>query len=174
MSEIKAGSYTAKIVAYGTKKTLTGEGAIVIQFAFEADGNNHSLSWQGSTKNTTAGKKTPLQITLETLETCGFDYTAENIVKNISALANGTSSGMLDTDKEVSIKVEHEMGNDGSMYPRIKWVNKIGGGAFKNMMSSGESAQVFAGITGDLMAFAATRRGEKKPVAMFDGEAIPF
>jgi len=33
--EIKAGNYTAKIIAYGTKKTAAGEGAIVIQFGFE-------------------------------------------------------------------------------------------------------------------------------------------
>ena len=58
------------------------------------------------------------------------------------------------------------------MYPRIRWVNKLGGGAFKNMMARGESAQAFAGITGDLLAFAASRGAKKSAIPTFDN--IPF
>lgn len=174
--EIKAGNYTAKVIAYGTKKTLAGEGAIVIQFGFECEGEQTSLSWQGSTKNVGTGKKTALQITCETLETCGFDWSSSNVTKNFAALENGTTSGLLDTDQEVSIKVEHEAGTDGNLYPRIRWVNKLGGGAFKNLMSKGESAQVFAGISGDLMAFAASRGVKKQAVSIptFDHADLPF
>jgi hypothetical protein len=172
--EIKAGNYTAKIIAYGTKKTLAGEGAIVIQFGFECEGEATSLSWQGSTKNTGTGKKTALQITCETLETCGFDWGSATVAKNFAALEQGASSGMLDTDQEVSVKVEHEVGTDGNSYPRIRWVNKLGGGAFKNMMAKGESAQVFAGITGDLLAFAASRGPKKAVIPTFDHSDIPF
>jgi hypothetical protein len=172
--EIKAGNYTAKIIAYGTKKTAAGEGAIVIQFGFDCEGESTSLSWQGSTKNVGMGKKTALQITCETLETCGFNWASASVARDFAALENGTASGMLDTDQEVSVKVEHEAGTDGNMYPRIRWVNKLGGGAFKNMMARGESAQAFAGITGDLLAFAASRGAKKAPAAIPTFDEIPF
>jgi len=175
MSEIKPGSYAAKVIAYGAKKTQAGDGAIVIQFGFESEGESHTLAWQGSLKNTGTGKKTGLQITLETLEICGFDFNHADMRKNFDKIALGTSAGVLDTDKEVSIKVEMEQGQDGNMYPRVKWVNKLGGGAFKNMMTIAEASQAFNNVTGDIMAFA-SKKGNM--IASFQTQSpediIPF
>jgi hypothetical protein len=175
MSEIKAGSYNARIVAYATKKTMAGEGAVVIQFAFEADGENHSITWQGGIKNHSVGKTTQLEITLKTLEVCGFDFTHPQAKNNLNNLALGVSSGVLDTDTEVSISVELKPNNtDGKIFANVKYVNRIGGAAFKNKMTQAETAVAFAGIAGDVMAFAAKTPKTHAAVPTFDSLEIPF
>lgn len=174
---VTPGSYIGKVINYGVKKTLKGDPAIVIVFGFEFNGEAQQMTWQGGLNNQRVdGKKSQQDITFAALEVCGFDFKDKNVVNNFNALADGASSGVLDTDVEVDLKIELEANNDGNMYPRIKWINRVGGGLFKNLISKEEAVQSFAGfnILGDVISYGTKTKSspvKSKPVS---DDSIPF
>jgi len=115
--EILAGTFEAKVVDYGLKETKSGTQQVVVRFRWN---DEFEYNWYGSFNE---GKAR--EITMKSLQVLGL---SSNEIWN---LADGPESGMLDTDKLVSIKVEHEQGMDGKLYPKIKWVNELGGGAVR-------------------------------------------
>lgn len=131
MTQIEAGNYQAKIVDYGIGATKSGDPQVMVLFEFsDAEGQRHELTWFGTLKE---GKGQ--EITLKALLTCGM---VGNEVEN---LAEGVLSNVLDVDTPVQIVVEREAGRDQSgsptaqTYPRIKWINRLGGTAFANKLT---------------------------------------
>ena len=147
---IKAGLYTARIADYGIVfAQSSGEPRAMIKFSFkDAEGGQHAIMWGGSFKEGTAR-----DITIATLLTCGLRN------DDIESLADGPSSGMLDMNADISIKVELEPDQSGRERPVIKYVGEMG---FRNQATKGDVAQKFAGMNlkGDL---AAARAKLNKP-----------
>ena len=148
MTEIQEGTYRGKVKDYGGKGTKQGNDSVMILFEFEANGEMTTLTWQGHLTDKAK------EITFKALAVCGFDFT--EMAKNWIALGSGVSSGVLDTDREVSLVIANEPGTDGKIYPSIKWVNHIGGGKFRELIPANEWAQKFQGssIIADGLAFA--------------------
>lgn len=145
MSEIKPGYYNGKIVKYGIGKTQSGNPQAMIQFQFQTpDGQSHTLTWYGSFSE--KAKK----FTIDALLRCGLR------VDNISILANGVESGALDTEKELSLDIRKEKGDDGKERLKIAWVNEIGSSAFKNIIPQVEAMSLLQGLEADV----AMRRAE--------------
>lgn len=127
--EIMAGKYEAKVVDYGLKQTKSGAQQVVVRFRWN---DEFEYNWYGSFNE---GKAR--EITVRTLELLGCSS------EELWNLADGPASGMLDTDKTVSIKVEIETGNDGKDYPKIKWVSPLSSGGIKDGMSKEEAKSAF-------------------------------
>src|SRR5689334_218701 len=105
MSEVnlpKPGRYKGKVVDFGAKTTQAGQPSIVVRLAFHDETNKeHFVVWQGGLgQGNDPSKKRPLDITLETLEVCGFDFHKN---RDLSPLADGPDGGALDTQREVMI-----------------------------------------------------------------------
>lgn len=157
---IQPGTYTAKIVDYGVKLTEKGQPNVTVKFSFN---ETNTLIWSGGFYNERA-----TEITLKALGVCGLATT------DIAQLADGPASGMLDTDKEVEIAIDHEEYN-GRTYAKIKWINEVGGGGIKNRLTKGEAAQAFVGLNlqADIARLGIIK--ERKPAApAADSTDIPF
>lgn len=113
---IQPGRYKAKAIEWKLGMTSTGKEQIGVLFQLE-DGS--AITWYGYfTENTT-------ERTLESLEYMGWDG---NDITNPQGL---------DTN-EVQLVVEHETGDDGKTYAKVRWVNRIGGGlAMKEELTGG-------------------------------------
>lgn len=182
--EIQAGRTRGKVQDYAFKRTQAGDPAVVIIFSFVQNEETFDLTWQGSLKDAKEGSNTTSakEITFKALQACGFDFASRDARKNWDAIAQGAVSKVLDLDREVSLTIEHEASpKDGKLYPRIRWVNPLGGGQFQNLMNPAEAVQVFSGmnIYGDIMAFgqkskapAATNANGARPPAMPDGRPV--
>lgn len=133
------GTYTARIVNYGVKKTKSGDPAPTIAFEVElADKSKHRVFWQGSFNG--GGR----EITAKALLVCGLKdvraFTA-------GAMARGVDTKLLDTTKDVNIVVIHETSQDGAnRYAKVQWINEAGGGRFKNAIEQAEAGMLFQGM----------------------------
>jgi hypothetical protein len=79
---------------------------------------------------------------------------------DLTQLASGIDANVLDLNKELSITVELERNDrDGKDYPRIRWVNELGGAGFKNEMSKDEAVAKMSGM--NLKADVMRLRAEK-------------
>jgi hypothetical protein len=151
-NQIKPGKFIGKVVDYGFRKTSGGVVEPQIRFKWKDEFNTEfEWNWRGSLKE---GKAR--EITLAAIVTCGFNG------DDLSVMADGVPSGALDTKKEVLLTVVLEPGNDGKLYPKINWINEVGGGGFKDIISRGEVAAQLAGMNlkGDLMALKKTNTTE--------------
>ena len=167
MLEIKPGKYEARVCDYGIKATKAGDPAVVVRFKTET----FEYNWQGTLKE---GRGR--EITIDALLVCGLS------TDDLTQLADGVDSKVLDTEKLVSITVELERNtNDGKDYPKIAWVNELGGGGFKNEMTKEQAVAKMSGM--NLKADVLKRRQEKgvtKPAASRAAnggqplDAIPF
>lgn len=142
---VKEGDYKAKISGYGIRETQKGLPEPVIRFTLEDEGKPTSLNWRGSLNE---GKAR--EITIKALLVCGLK------TSDLSALADGPSSGALDMNKEVMIRVSPEVGMDGKTYMTVKWVNELGGAAFKAAITRDDAVKKMAGmnIDADVMLIA--------------------
>lgn len=181
MTEVKlpkAGRYKGKVTDYGAKETAKHEPAIAIRITFvDADDVQHDVVWQGSLSHgTDPTKKRPLDITLETLEACGFDFHKH---KNLLPIADGLSSGALDTETEVLVTVEIATW-EGKPFARAQYINRSGG--FKGGLGKESFATKCAGLNLDaevLSYRSKVPRPVAKPVvsnapAAIDPSDIPF
>lgn len=126
----KPGRYRGKVLDYCAKAQENGQPAIAIRVAFK-DGDNfeHEVTWQGNlSQGTDPTKKRPIEVTLETLEVCGFDFHKH---KSLAIIAEGADSGALDLTREIMITVELTTWN-GSQFARARFLNHVGG--FKGAM----------------------------------------
>ncbi len=122
---IAVGKYEAKVVDYGMRFSHNGNLSMVIGFAFNQDGEEKRLAWFGSFKE---GKAR--DITFKTLIVCGLKS------DDIDSLAEGPTSGLLDTDKSVEIDIGVGFDSNGQQQTRIKWVNELGGGIWNDLASA--------------------------------------
>lgn len=153
---IAAGRYSAKIKGYGIGTYKDGSPKVMILFSFkDADEKQQELTWAGSLKEGRAR-----EITIDALLVCGLRG------EDIKALAGGVETGLLSTENDVSIVIEHEE-YEGKTYARIKWVNPAGGGAFKK--STIAEVQKMAGL--DLKTDVLARR---KETGISEDDNLPF
>lgn len=148
MSDVKlpkAGRYKGKVTDYGAKETAKKEPAIAIRVTFlDAEGAQHDVVWQGSLSHgTDPTKKRPLDITLETLEACGFDFHKH---RNLLPIADGISSNALDMETEVLVTVEIATW-EGKPFARAQYINRAGG--FKGGLGKETFATKCAGLNLD-------------------------
>lgn len=112
---IPAGNYKGKIEEYGIKKTQKGDPSLAILFSVEAsEGSFHRVFWRGSWNGEGA------QHTNKALITMGFTDG-----RKLPLLANGKSSGLLDTDKIYSlvVDVEPDQKDPTKLHNRVRWIN---------------------------------------------------
>jgi len=187
MSEVELkplpGYYAAKIVNYGLKKTKAGDPAPTIAFEVVVDAKPYRVYWQGSLKDGTAR-----DITLKALAICGFTN-----VRSFANIADGPSTGLLDTEKEVQVTIQHQMDEvTGNKYIRVQWINESGGGKFKDAIGLQEAQVLIQGmgleadfmriakengykVTNDAVKKQAVATQEKSPFKeVADLDSIPF
>lgn len=144
---VSPGKYTAKIKDYGLGTTQNGDPKAMILFTFkDQNGQDRELTWTGSLKEGRAR-----EITIDALLVCGLKG------DELSTLASGVEGSALSADQEVQIDVMTEE-YEGKAYSKIKWVNRLGGAAFREKMNHGMAVQKMAGL--NLKADVAARRKE--------------
>lgn len=148
----------ANVLDYKVVTSKQGDPMIALRFIC-ADGK--SRDWFGSMH--TEGSQA---ITFKSLIVLGF--TGADPLE----LAAGVESGLLDVTKTVSLVVEDETYN-GKTREKVRWINEVGGGGFKNVIEKDQVKQ-FAGMNLKA-AFAAQKAILPKPAPKAqDDEDVPF
>ena len=156
--EIHPGKYMARIVNYGLRDSKNNGVMALVEMEYkDSEGDPHRVLWRGAF----AGQAT--QYTLKTLLICGLD-------RDVSAMADGPESGVLNLQKDLMITVEPEH-YEGKTYYRIAWINEPG---LSNLLSRAEAAQRLNGmnIQGELAALRKATGYKPKPEPKLDN--IPF
>lgn len=155
---IEDGRYTAKAIEWKLGMTSTGKEQIGVLFQL-SDGR--TISWYGYFTENTVDR------TLESMEHMGWDGLDITAPKGLDA-------------NEVSIVVEGEASpTDGKMYPRVKWVNKVGGGlAMKEELSGGALQSFKQRMQGAVMARRQSRGApaqtqKKRPMRQPGDDDLP-
>jgi hypothetical protein len=133
------GRYNGTVKDYGISETKAGDPQVFV--AFDIDGHG-SLTWFGSLKE---GKAQ--EITLKGLLAAGFTG------KDVSELLDGPDGGAIPLGTEVSLVIENEEypAGSGTMNPRIRWVNKPGGGGVQRADAATAKAKLAKlGLAGKL------------------------
>jgi hypothetical protein len=132
-------------IAFGTSEN--GNTQIAVEFTvIDGDFAGEAITWIGHFTDKTAER------TVEALQIAGWSG------DDLSELADVPANQALQA--EVSLTVEGEADLDGHMRPKVRWVNRPGGGRFKFKQE----------LTGnDLKAFAAQMRNTVKSVRAAGG-----
>ena len=133
---ISVGRYRARAREAQLGYTQGGKEQIAVQFELLDEGAGGAmLTWYGYFTEKTTSR------TLEALRICGW------IGDDLSNLAGVTSN-------EVELVVEPEEGLDGQQRMRVRWVNRLGGGALalKNAMDDQQRREFAARMKGDVIA----------------------
>lgn len=145
--QVTAGKYIARVLNYGIGNTKAGDPQAIVQFQFkDNDGDQHSLTWFGSFK------EKALPYTLDALLYCGMKG------NDPAELAQGIDGGALDLNQEVQIVVEEQTDDKGRVVPKISWVNRLGGNAFKNAITFDQAKSKLAAM--NLKGAVMARRAE--------------
>lgn len=119
------GNYQAIAKEFVFGRAGTGAEQVVVSFEIaEGEAKGQRITWRGFFTEKTHER------TLESLEYAGWD---------------GVSLQRLDGlgSKPCVLVIEDEEGQDGKMYPKVKWVNSLGGGvSVKERMESAEVANL--------------------------------
>lgn len=132
---IAKGLYKAKVIGYALVETAKGLPSPAIKFELIVGEAKEHLTWYGSLNEGTARN-----ITGKALLVCGFSGT------DISKMAEGPSSGVLDMAKEVLLDVDIETDTNGKKRNRVQWINELGGAAFQKAMTKATAVQKCAGL----------------------------
>ena len=105
---IEKGSHEARPVSFQFGKSAKKQTEMVsVMFAFVGGPNDGKrMIWNGYFTDATAER------TLESLEHCGWDGDDVRTLKGFGS-------------KNVELVIDEEPGQDGNMYPRVQWVNKL-------------------------------------------------
>jgi hypothetical protein len=137
---IEKGIHKARAIEW--KLGLTGTGGEQVAVLFQLE-DGQTVTWRGYfTEKTT-------ERTLDSLEYMGWDG------KDITKLTG------LDTN-DVNLVIDHEVSEkDGKTYPKVNWVNRIGGTLAVKEELTGHALQNFAGrMKAEVLA-----RQQKRPPA---------
>ncbi len=146
------GQYVGQLVEYAFTKTKDGHPQIVGIFDFkDSTGAQFQQAWFGTFK---AGKGR--EFTMRTLQMLGFDERT----MELSSLALGVDSGVLNLNKKVSLTVEDRADQQGEMQSRIAWVNEVGGPLLAKRISQSEAADILNRMSGIGNGFASGRTEE--------------
>jgi hypothetical protein len=164
---LNAGTHNAKMINYGIKTTQSGKPQIACQFQVIENEEVHTLTWFGSFNE---GKAQ--EITIKTLISV-MDLFCEpsEIESALDRIATqGTDSGLLNTDKDYALVVEHDS-YEGNTRAKIRWVNNIGASSAFEKLAQGEAKKMFSGLnlSGAVAAFKSANPGltKKKEVTPF-------
>lgn len=153
---MKAGRWPGRVKDYGISETGAGDPQVFIQFTVAGPDGEENLTWFGSLK------EKALDITLKALLAAGFTG------KDVSELLDGPDGGAIPLEIECSLVVEDEVvqkknestgfyedviNPDGSKKtrPKIKWVNKPGGGGVQRADAATAKAKLAKlGLAGKL------------------------
>lgn len=123
------GIYKAKISNYGITNTKAGDPQIAVLFDFENQEKVPcEMTWFGTLKE---GKGR--DITLKALLTMGMRG------NDIEALAGGLDSNTLNPENPVNITIDEEPDQAGKYHMRVKWINSVGGAAFRDKLTKDEA-----------------------------------
>ena len=113
------GNYKAKVVGCGIGETREGRPVLVCNIKVQVNENQVELmQWYGYLHS-----EKSLEITKKALAVMGMS------VPDFSKLVNNEG---LDTNKVFEVTIEVETAQSGANYPKIAWINEIGGnGKFK-------------------------------------------
>lgn len=133
--------YTARIKDYGIGTTKAGDPKAMVMFTFkDENGTSVDMTWSGSLREGRAR-----EITIDALLVCGLKG------NDLSKLAQGAESGVLDLNRDLSITVEEEEYN-GKTYKKIKWINAPGGAGFRDIDPSTVKKLTGMNLSGDVEA----------------------
>lgn len=174
LRDIQAGTKTAKAIAARFIESKGGKPGIEVAFKFQEGENFEQLNWVGWLT------EKAMEYTMDTL-TNVLDSDGNDAVDGNGVF---TSPTFINTKKEVSLVVEMEAGvnADGTekvneqtgeviYYPRIKWVNNLGGSAYSGCTPDVVKQQLAA--TGFRAAFLHARKASGKPVTEKQPANIP-
>lgn len=165
------GKFNAKIKDYTTSESSNGNVQIAIQFNVEVDGGEKTMSWYGYL--TEKAKKQ----TLITLINCGLESRNFN---QLHKLIDGVQSGLLDTNKAMSLEIQQEPSSNSDGSPKfddngnaimrdvIRWVNDPARAPKIEKLDAGKNSQFFQsqGFGNDLQAILADMGGDKNTGSM--------
>jgi hypothetical protein len=117
---MELGNFPAKPLSFQFGASSKGTECVALTFRF-TEGPNAGKTMTGTFY---FSEKTAKR-TLDSLEHCGWDG-------DMGTLAELKGFG----SKDVELVIGEEQGNDGVMYPRISWVNKLGARGPKEVYSS--------------------------------------
>lgn len=101
------GTYKARGVNARPSTNKNGKDVVVVQF--EIDGQMYGFQWYMATDKNT-------ERTLADLHKCGCNVATGNL----TAALEGFGS------REVELVIEHQVGSDGKLWPKVKYVNLPG------------------------------------------------
>ena len=166
---LAAGSYKGKIADYGVKRTSKGDPAptIVFDVATGVDGVTQRVFWQGSWNGAA------MDYCMEALLVCGLRSPSD-----LSSLAEGRSSGVLDTDAsfDLTIEVDVNQNDPTKKYNKVRWINAEGGKKFKDTISASEFQVEVVGrnLAADFMRVAQAKGYDLKSQRTVSHSDIPF
>jgi len=105
---IEKGNHVARPLEYVFGKSKNkGTDQVSVTFQFVGGANDGKrITWNGFFTEKTAER------TMESLEHCGWDG---NSLKAMTGFGS----------RNVELVIDEEAGQDGNMYPRVQWVNKL-------------------------------------------------
>jgi hypothetical protein len=171
---IPQGRYKARCVEAALSKTSTGrEQVAALLEVTQGEHAGEQLTWYGHFTDKTTER------TFESLRHLGWEGDDLTDLRGIDA-------------NEVSVVIEHEEGQDGRTYPRVKWINGNGGGlAVKERLDDAAARAFAARMKGAAIASRSKNGGAPKPsngqrsaqhsraasfeeAPPFDDEGVPF
>lgn len=144
---LSKGNYQAVAKEFVFGRANTGAEQVVVAFEIaNGDAVGQRISWRGYFTEKTHER------TLESLEHAGWDGVS---LSKLGGLGS----------KPCVIVIEHEEGQDGKTYPKVQWVNSLGGGlSVKEKMQTSEIADLEERMRG-VMLDRKSKRGEPSPSA---------
>lgn len=147
---VEKGYYAARAagtpITFGTSENGNTQIAVEFEIILDEAYAGETITWVGHFTDKTAER------TVESLQIAGWQG------DDLSELADVPASQVLQA--EVSLTIEGEADLDGNMRPKVRWVNRPGGGKFK-------FKHELAG--NDLKAFAAQMKATVKSVRAAGG-----
>jgi hypothetical protein len=144
MSDIVAGTYTARLIDYGMS-TSKDEKTVVVMLRFEF-GEGKRLWWSRPIKDDKM-----LDVIAKTLAVCGYEQ------NDFKPLYDSESKAFPEKDVEVVVEMNEY---NGTMRPQISFINEIGSGGFKRIAAD-QGRILTAGF--NISAALAAARGGRKP-----------
>ena len=142
MSQIKAGTYSAKVTSSFMGESKEKKTPYVgMAFQFEQEGELKKIEWVGYLE----GKEGTRERSIKTVLECGY------LGQSLSDLAGEFNFADI---KNIEIVIEHETyinsAGEQKLKPKVKWVN-VGGGANQRMEKIEAKSKIGSRYDGDLM-----------------------
>lgn len=141
------GKHIARAVEWGLGTASTGTEQIAVLFdILQGPDAGERITWYGFFTEKTWER------TVESLRACGWTGSDLSVLDGLDA-------------NDVQLVVENEQNDQGQIYPRVRWVNKVGGGLGLKQQLEPAAARTFAQrMRGQILAFD-QENGKPKPAS---------